>query len=84
MHQKHSKAADVYSFGIVLWELMTWQVPWDDYNQFQVQCSLRAGTKAHLPDLEYAFRVVMTDLRCPSMNNAVHLALCARQVLCGK
>ena len=42
MHQRHSKAADVYSFGIVLWELMTWQVPWDDYNQFQVHFSLHA------------------------------------------
>ncbi|KAA6419342.1 MAG: kinase [Trebouxia sp. A1-2] len=34
--QNFSKAADVYPFGIILWELMTWQVPWDDLNPFQV------------------------------------------------
>ena len=39
IHQRHSKAADVYSFGIVLWELMTWQVPWNEYNEFQVVSS---------------------------------------------
>lgn len=34
--QDYSKAADVYSFGIVLWELLTWQIPWGDHNPFQV------------------------------------------------
>lgn len=45
-HQRHSKAADVYSFGIVLWELMTWQLPWDDCNHFQVHFRLLAGPLA--------------------------------------
>ena len=35
-YQQYSKAADVYSFGIILWELLTWQVPWGDLNPFQV------------------------------------------------
>lgn len=34
--QDYSKAADVYSFGIVLWELLTWQIPWGNHNPFQV------------------------------------------------
>ena len=36
-HQDYSKAADVYSFGIVLWELLTWQIPWGNHNPFQVK-----------------------------------------------
>ena len=41
MVSKHdySKAADVYSFGIILWEMMTWRLPWEDLNPFQVDCS---------------------------------------------
>ena len=35
----YSKAADVYSFGIILWEMMTWRLPWEELNPFQVDCS---------------------------------------------
>lgn len=33
--QAFSKAADVFSFGVVLWELATWQLPWEELSVFQ-------------------------------------------------
>ena len=49
-------SSDVYSFGMILWELMTWRVPWHDYGPWQVKCRffsvytlfcLQAGTDLH-------------------------------------
>lgn len=31
-----SAAADVFGYGLVLWELMTWTLPWADTNPLQV------------------------------------------------
>lgn len=49
-YQQYSKAADVYSFGIILWELLTWQVPWGDLNPFQIMLLLtQQHTRPEIP-----------------------------------
>ncbi|DBA83727.1 TPA: hypothetical protein ACH3X1_006261 [Trebouxia sp. C0004] len=45
--QNYSKATDVYSIGSVLWELMTWQIPWDDHNPSQAAHQRRLGMSIH-------------------------------------
>ena len=37
----YSFSSDVYSFGMIMWEFLTWQVPWHDCGPWQVRVGFR-------------------------------------------
>ena len=39
------KKSDVYSFAIVLWELLTRRIPWDGLNKEQIERNVRSGER---------------------------------------
>ncbi|KAK9812332.1 hypothetical protein WJX73_003007 [Symbiochloris irregularis] len=45
-----TEASDVFSFGVVLWELHTMQVPWNSLNPFQIMTALQKRQRLDLPD----------------------------------
>lgn len=40
------------SFGVVLWELLTWRAPWQGVQPFKVAAAVRRGERLEVPALE--------------------------------
>ncbi|KAI3689383.1 hypothetical protein L2E82_47339 [Cichorium intybus] len=48
-HQPYDQKADVFSFAIVLWELVTAKIPYDDMTPLQAALGVRQGRRPNLP-----------------------------------
>ena len=42
------KKSDVYSFAIVLWEMLTRQIPWDGLTREQIESNVRSGLRVRI------------------------------------
>jgi len=43
------KKSDVYSYSIIIWELLTRRVPWDGLNREQIEANVRNGIRPPVP-----------------------------------
>ena len=58
----YSKASDVYSYAIILWEIQTLEVPFAEFSQWQIIHAVT--TDEERPDIERSDGVVFADASC--------------------
>ncbi|MCO5593201.1 hypothetical protein L7F22_047208 [Adiantum nelumboides] len=49
-HLPYGHKADVFSFGIVLWELLTGKLPYESMNPVQAAIGVRQGLRPQIPE----------------------------------
>lgn len=42
-------AADMFAFGVILWELLTWQLPWGTANPWGIVGQVTTGNRLVIP-----------------------------------
>lgn len=47
--KRATAASDTYSFGLVLWELLSWQLPWQGASPFQIRRWVLDGRRPEVP-----------------------------------
>jgi serine/threonine protein kinase len=48
-HAEQNTMGDVYSFGVILWELLTRETPWEEFNENQVFIKVSKGETLDIP-----------------------------------
>ena len=80
-----SSSADVYSFGVILWELLTGKVPWEGLAPLQIAAQIIQGSRLALSDGLQRLQPVVSRLILDCLSDdvatrpnftAIHGSLC--------
>jgi len=52
MGSKATIQSDVFSFGVVMWELLTWNIPWEGANTWAIVGAISNGGRLKVPDVK--------------------------------
>ena len=52
------KKSDVYSFSVIMWEMLTRQVPWDGVKRDEIERNVRRGARVRGVDLPFFLQVL--------------------------
>jgi serine/threonine protein kinase len=59
--KEYSKKSDIWSFGVVVWEVVTGQEPYKDEDLMELALNIRdTGKHLQIPDCEPIFQSIMT------------------------
>ena len=92
LRQAHSKAADVYSFGMIMFECISFRMPWEDLNPFQVakpaaNCEsyipvVAADSSSHMLYVSHRLRCQVKDKPLPKHIIRLHHGVHVARLLC--
>jgi serine/threonine protein kinase len=49
LEKQYSVKSDVFSFGVVVWEIITQKIPWEGYGEAKMLVSIENGEQLSLP-----------------------------------
>jgi serine/threonine protein kinase len=79
---KSNEKSDIYAFGVVLWELLTCDVPFDGLTETQVRGLLEQGKRPEIPQpLPEGFPPEFVSLICSCWDQSPELRPTAQQAL---
>lgn len=47
---RYSVATDIFSFGVVMWEMLVWEAPWGNKNDTAIRNEVKKGSRLLLPE----------------------------------